>query len=83
MRLLQNFAKTASLDKIFGYEIFIMKVVIDHREPQTFRTLFGENDDVFTAQMECGDFLINDQWLFERKTVRDLCSSLVDGRLFK
>jgi ERCC4-type nuclease len=38
---------------------------------------------VSTAQLECGDFLMNDQWLFERKTVRDLCISLVDGRLFK
>ena len=60
-----------------------MNVVIDHREPEVFRTLFAETDVVSTAQLECGDFLINDRWLFERKTIRDLCVSLVDGRLFR
>ena len=60
-----------------------MNVVIDHREPEVFRNLFAETDVVSTAQLECGDFLINDRWLFERKTIRDLCVSLVDGRLFK
>lgn len=69
--------------KIFGYEIFNMKVVVDHREPERFAKLFGEDDTVSTAQLDCGDFLINDQWLFERKTIRDLCASLMDGRLFK
>ena len=60
-----------------------MRVVIDHREPERFEKLFGEDDTVSTAQLETGDFLINDQWLFERKTIRDLCASLADGRLFK
>jgi ERCC4-type nuclease len=60
-----------------------MKIVVDHREPNTFLDLFKEEDTVSTAQLECGDFLINDQWLFERKTIRDLCVSLADGRLFK
>jgi ERCC4-type nuclease len=60
-----------------------MNVVIDHREPEQFRGLFGEDDDVSVAQLGCGDFLINDQWVFERKTIKDLCVSLVDGRLFK
>lgn len=60
-----------------------MEVKIDHREPPIFQTLFWENDVVSTAQLETGDFLINDQWLFERKTIRDLCVSLADGRLFR
>jgi len=60
-----------------------MKVVIDHREPELFRQLFGDQDSVSTAQLQCGDFLIDDHWVFERKTVRDLCVSLADGRLFK
>lgn len=60
-----------------------MNIVIDHREPDLFRSLFDETDDVSTAQLETGDFLINDEWLFERKTIRDLCISLADGRLFK
>lgn len=60
-----------------------MNVIIDHREPDVFQGLFGAEDTVSTAQLDCGDFLINDQWLFERKTIRDLCVSLADGRLFK
>ena len=60
-----------------------MDVVIDHREPDLFQSLFDETDVVTTAQLDTGDFLINDQWLFERKTIRDLCISLADGRLFK
>lgn len=60
-----------------------MDVVIDHREPELFRSLFDETDVVSTAQLESGDFLVDDQWLFERKTIRDLCVSLADGRLFK
>jgi ERCC4-type nuclease len=60
-----------------------MKVIIDHREPEQFRMLFSDDDDLSVEQLKSGDFLINDQWRFERKTVRDLCLSLVDGRLFK
>ena len=60
-----------------------MKVIIDHREPDSFRSLFARTEDVSVAQLDCADFLINDQWLFERKTVKDLCISLADGRLFK
>jgi ERCC4-type nuclease len=60
-----------------------MKVIIDHREPEKFRGLFADDDSVSTAQLECGDFLIKDQWVFERKTIHDLCVSLADGRLFK
>lgn len=60
-----------------------MKIVVDHREPKTFRILFEVDASVSVEQLSCGDFLVNDQWLFERKTVHDLCVSLVDGRLFK
>jgi ERCC4-type nuclease len=60
-----------------------MKVVIDHREPEIFRTLFSEEDIVSVETLDRGDFLINGQWIFERKTISDLCASLVDGRLFK
>ncbi|MEN8255391.1 MAG: ERCC4 domain-containing protein [Verrucomicrobiota bacterium] len=61
-----------------------MKVVIDHREPEIFRTLFADGgDSVSVARLEQGDFLVNGQWLFERKTIHDLGISLVDGRLFR
>ena len=60
-----------------------MQVVIDHREPESFRTMFSEEDSVSVETLRIGDFLINTQWVFERKTLADLCVSLVDGRLFK
>ena len=60
-----------------------MNVVIDHREPELFRSLFAKTDEVSTAQLACGDFLVDGQWLFERKTIPDLCVSVVDGRLFR
>ncbi len=60
-----------------------MTIVIDHREPEVFQTLFAEDDMVSTAQLLYGDFLINQQWIFERKTLQDFCLSLADGRLFK
>ena len=60
-----------------------MNVIIDHREPGIFSSLFKDTDEVSAVQLSCGDFLINDQWLFERKTIKDLCVSLADGRLFK
>lgn len=60
-----------------------MNVMIDHREPDAFQSLFCEEDQVSSGRLPCGDFLINDQWLFERKTIKDLCISLADGRLFK
>jgi len=84
MPSLPSCAKRELSDKIFEYENFItMRVTIDHREPELFRQLFGEQDFVSVARLQCGDFLIDDQWVFERKTIRDLCVSLVDGRLFK
>jgi len=61
----------------------MMQIVIDHREPERFRTMFSEKDSVSVETLRVGDFLINKQWVFERKTLADLCASLVDGRLFK
>ncbi len=60
-----------------------MNVVIDHREPELFRSLFSEEDRISVGQLGCGDFWVDDQWVFERKTIQDLSISLVDGRLFK
>jgi DNA excision repair protein ERCC-4 len=59
-----------------------MDVVIDHREPPLFRELFSACGRVTVEQLSVGDFRVNDQWIFERKTISDLCISIVDGRLF-
>lgn len=60
-----------------------MDVVVDHREPDRFLSLFDPGDTVATAQLVHGDFLIDTYWLFERKTIPDWCASIVDGRLFR
>ena len=60
-----------------------MNIVIDHREPEKFRTLFYSDDMVSVETLRVGDFLVDRTWVFERKTLADLCVSLVDGRLFK
>ena len=53
-----------------------MNVVIDRREPELFHSLFSEEDRVSTAQLACGDFLVDGQWLFERKNDPCLSRSL-------
>jgi ERCC4-type nuclease len=38
--------------------------------------------DVQMGRLATGDYLVNGQVLVERKTIRDLAASLIDGRLF-
>ena len=59
-----------------------VNIVIDHREPVLFRELFADDDHISLAQLPVGDFRVDDRWVFERKTISDLCISIVDGRLF-
>lgn len=59
-----------------------MDIIIDHREPPQFRELFSDYGRVRVETLPVGDFRVNDQWIFERKTISDLCISIVDGRLF-
>ncbi len=63
----------------------LLEVVIDDREPQEFAGLFRHAgaERVSVRRLEIGDFLVNNRWIFERKTIPDLCQSLVDGRLFR
>jgi len=63
----------------------IVDVVIDDREPDIFARLFKEAgaESVRVERLGVGDFVVNRHWVFERKTIADLCVSLVDGRLFK
>lgn len=45
----------------------------------------NEFDDlkIDLGNLPTGDYLINNKWLFERKTLSDFGSSIIDGRLFK
>jgi DNA excision repair protein ERCC-4 len=63
----------------------IVNVFIDDREPGQFVKLFRDAgaSSVNVERLKVGDFLVNQRWVFERKTINDLCVSLVDGRLFR
>ncbi|MDA3924633.1 MAG: helix-hairpin-helix domain-containing protein [Kiritimatiellae bacterium] len=63
----------------------IVDVVIDDREPKEFVQLFEDAgaQSVQVKRLDVGDFVVNQRWIFERKTFQDFCVSLVDGRLFR
>lgn len=63
----------------------IIKIIADDRERQSDIPQILSNFadiDLFTERMPLGDYLIDDRLLFERKTLRDLICSIVDGRIF-
>ncbi len=63
-----------------------LEILIDYREYKSgiYETL-SKNKEVKTTytDLELGDYLVNDQFLFERKTIKDFASSIKDGRLFR
>ena len=62
-----------------------MNVVLDHREASStlsaYLTSLGMS--VRFENLETGDILLNNEILIERKTSRDLLTSIIDKRLFK
>ena len=63
----------------------ITTIVADHRELASgvidaLKQIPGA--EVQVEQLPLGDYLVNGVCLFERKTLRDLVESLIDGRLF-
>jgi len=61
-----------------------MKVTIDHRERSSglVERLAGYFE-VEVRHLPCGDYLLNNRILVERKTARDLLLSVIDTRLFR
>lgn len=61
-------------------------IIIDTREPKTFAEILTEKGvEHEVSCLDCGDFLIASgtrQIAIERKTRRDLCSSIRDGRYY-
>ncbi|WP_295392131.1 ERCC4 domain-containing protein [uncultured Thiodictyon sp.] len=60
-------------------------VVVDDRESAgaVLAALRGhEGIETRVARLPLGDYLVDDAWLFERKTLPDLVASIKDGRLF-
>jgi len=62
-----------------------MHLIVDHREAKSGIVEYFKKMKETTYSFGClpvGDYLVDNQLLFERKTVRDFAVSLVDGRLF-
>jgi ERCC4-type nuclease len=63
----------------------VQRLVVDHSERQSPLVDAVRRSGWFDVQMDrlaAGDYLVNGEVLVERKTIRDLAASLIDGRLF-
>ena len=60
-----------------------MQIIIDDREPPEIGEILRcQNGCVVRIQrLELGDYLVDGKFLFERKTMMDFVSSVIDGRL--
>ena len=58
------------------------KIVIDHREKNIGKLLFGRAELEF-RNLEFGDYILSDRVIVERKTSEDFENSIIDKRLFK
>ena len=63
----------------------LINIIVDDREMGCdvpgFLASYA-NVDVNVSRLPLGDYLVNDNLLFERKTLRDLVYSIIDGRVF-
>jgi ERCC4-type nuclease len=63
----------------------VHRIVVDHSECHSALLAAVRRSgwfDVQTDRLATGDYLVNGEVLVERKTIRDLAASLIDGRLF-
>lgn len=62
-----------------------MHITIDDREnsPEIVEEFSRLDVAVSIERLNQGDYLIDDHFLFERKTLSDLAASIIDGRLFR
>jgi DNA excision repair protein ERCC-4 len=64
---------------------FPLQVTIDDREPDTLEKEFRDlgNMIIRRKRLSVGDYLLDSDFLVERKSIPDFCLSIKDGRLFK
>lgn len=64
---------------------FPLQVTIDDREPDSLEKEFRKlgNMIIRRKRMAIGDYLLDRDFLVERKSIPDFCHSIKDGRLFK
>jgi len=63
-----------------------ISVIVDDRECRGAVLPALHADDRFSVQIErlgCGDYRVDERFLFERKSLPDLVQSIVSGRLFR
>ena len=62
-----------------------MHITIDDREnsPEIIEEFSRLNVTVSIERLNQGDYLIDNHFIFERKTLNDLATSIIDGRLFR
>ena len=61
-------------------------VIADDRESKNQVIKFlsvMKNVSVVVKRLSVGDYVVDNQLVFERKTLKDFAQSIVDGRLFK
>jgi ERCC4-type nuclease len=61
------------------------RIVVDDREPHEVivQALQGCGyDSIEVRRLAIGDYMVNESLLVERKSLRDLIASIIDGRLF-
>lgn len=62
-----------------------IKIIADSREANSkvINELLKLGARLELKTLECGDFILSDRFIVERKTFEDFCSSIIDGRLFE
>lgn len=63
-----------------------MQIIVDDREYKSQVVdwlLEEENVEIIRQRLPFGDYLVNNELIFERKTLIDFASSIKDGRLFR
>lgn len=60
-----------------------MQIIIDDREPPEIGKILRTQHGciALTRRLELGDYLVDGKFLFERKTMMDFATSVIDGRL--
>lgn len=57
-----------------------MEFQVDVREGALIEALEGDETPLTVKALDIGDILVNNTWVFERKTLADLSASIKDGR---
>jgi DNA excision repair protein ERCC-4 len=61
-------------------------VIVDDREQrgEVLKAIIARDAfDIRVARLDTGDYLVDDRFLFERKTLPDFASSVISGRIFE